>query len=85
MNRIKSSQKLITSGNPHGSIMELTFLNTLIDDLDRGIKDTLSKFADDTKRGGSADLLEGRNALQRDLDRLSQWTEINCVSFSKTK
>ena len=53
--------------------------------MDSEIECILSKFADNTKICGAVNVLEGRDAIQREFDRLEECAHANLMKFNKAK
>ena len=68
LNSLVSKWRLAMSGIPQELMLGPVLFN-VVGIVGSGIECTLSKFADDTKLSGAVDMLEGRDAIQRDLDR----------------
>jgi len=67
----------VTNGVPQGSIFGLVLFTSFISDIDDWLECTLSKFADDIKLSSTVVTAEGRDAIQRDLDKHKKWTQVN--------
>ncbi|GAB0192071.1 triadin [Grus japonensis] len=74
-----SKWRPVRSGIPQGLVLGLALFNIFVSDMDSGIECILSKFADDTELCDAVDALEGRDAIQRDLNRIERWACVNLI------
>ena len=85
VNGSASKWRLVMRGIPQGSVLGPVLFNFFVGNVDSGIECTLSKFVDDATLSGVVGMLEGRDAIPRDLGRLEMWAHANLMEFNKAK
>ena len=75
----------VTTGVPQQSVLELVLFNIFVSDTNSENERPISEYDDDTNLCDAVHVLEGRDAIQRDLDRLERWVCANLMKFNKAK
>ena len=75
----------VTSGVPQGSVLGPVLFIIYINDIDVGLNNLISKFADDTKIGNSIITDHDRMSLQEDLRKIVEWSQRWEMPFNVNK
>jgi len=85
INGMESDWEEVLSGIPQGSILGPLLFIIFINDLELGIRNSILKFADDTKLFGGAGTNEDIEQLRKDLFELYTWSEKWQMKFNIDK
>lgn len=78
--------KPVTSCVLQGPVVGPILFHIFIDNIGSGVERPLSKFVHDIKLKDAPDSLEGRDGVQRDLDRHEEeWSHVKLSTFTKAK
>ena len=75
INGAASGWDSVTSGVPQGSVLGPVLFLIYINDIDNGLNNLISKFADDTKIGSTVITENDKLNLQNDLNKITDWSE----------
>ena len=80
-----SNSSNVVSGIPQGTVLGPVLALIFLSDLDEGIKNIASMFADDTRIMSAVQEDTDVETLQKDLDHIYKWAEENNMKFNSDK